>query len=127
MKILVKLGKSATETNSLLQQVYREECVSRTRVFEWYKRFKEGREDVEDDPRPGRPSTSKTDENIEKIGKVIRQDHRLSIRAVAETEGIDKESVRQILHENFNMRKVRSKMVPKILTPEQGVTDRNLF
>lgn len=119
VKFLVKLGKSATETYSLLQQVYREECMSRTRVFEWCKRFKEGREEIEDDPRPGRPSTSKTDENIEKIGKVIRQDRRLSIRAVAETVGIDKESVRQILHENFNMRKVCSKMVPKILTPEQ--------
>lgn len=119
VKFLVKLGKSATETYSLLQQVYREECMSRTRVFEWHKRFKEGREDIEDDPRPGRPSTSKTDENIEKIGKVIREDRRLSIRAVAETVGIDKESVRQILHDNFNMRKVCSKMVPKILTPEQ--------
>ncbi|KAJ8933231.1 hypothetical protein NQ318_008414 [Aromia moschata] len=39
----------------------------RTHVFEWFKRFKEGRETTEDYPRPGRPSTSKTDENVEKI------------------------------------------------------------
>lgn len=119
VKFLVKLGKSATETYSMLQQVYGDECLSRTRVFEWHKRFKEGREDVEDDPRPGRPSTSKTDDNIEKIGSLIRQDRRLSIRAIAEMIGIDKESVRQVLHEHFNMKKVCSKMVPKILTPEQ--------
>jgi hypothetical protein len=41
--------------------------LSRTRVFEWHKRFMGGREEVEDDERPGRPSTSKTEENTEKI------------------------------------------------------------
>ncbi|KAJ8938293.1 hypothetical protein NQ318_020352 [Aromia moschata] len=71
-----------------------------------------GRETTEDDPRPGRPSTSKTDENIEKIGKLIREDRRLSIRGLAEISGIDKECVRQILHESY-MRKVCEKMVLK--------------
>ncbi|KAJ8943381.1 hypothetical protein NQ318_002614 [Aromia moschata] len=61
--------------------------------------YNEGRETTEDDPRPGRPSTSETDENIEKIGKLIREDRRLSIRGLAEIIGIDKECVRQILHE----------------------------
>jgi len=41
------------------------------------------------------------------------------IRAVAELINIDKETVRQILHNNFNMKKVCSKMVPRLLTPEQ--------
>ncbi|KAJ8940561.1 hypothetical protein NQ318_012960 [Aromia moschata] len=81
------------------------ECLSCTQVFEWFKRFKEGRETIEDDSCPGRPSTSKTDENIEKIGKSIPEDRRLSIRGLAEITGIDKECVRQILHESFNMRK----------------------
>ncbi|KAJ8947924.1 hypothetical protein NQ318_005152 [Aromia moschata] len=58
---------------------------------------------TEDDPRPGLSSMSKTDENIEKIGKLIREDRRLSIRGLAEMTGIDKECVRQILHESFNM------------------------
>lgn len=66
------------------------------RVFEWFKRFQDGREDVEDDSRPGRPSTSKTNDNIETIGNlVIRSDRRLSIRTIGETVGIDKECVRQ--------------------------------
>ncbi|KAJ8961743.1 hypothetical protein NQ318_021343 [Aromia moschata] len=51
----------------MLREVYGNECLSRTQVFEWFKRFKEERETTEDDPRLGRPSTSKTDENIEKI------------------------------------------------------------
>jgi len=37
-------GKSATETYDLLKNVYGDECLSCTEVFEWCKRFKEGRE-----------------------------------------------------------------------------------
>jgi hypothetical protein len=44
VKFCVKLGKSATETYDLLKKVYGYECLSRTQVFEWFKRFKEGRE-----------------------------------------------------------------------------------
>ncbi|KAJ8946404.1 hypothetical protein NQ318_011813 [Aromia moschata] len=101
-----------------LMQVYGNECLSRTQVFEWFKRFKEGRETTEEDSRPGRPSTSKTDENIETIGKLIGENLRLSIRQLPET-GIDKECVRQILHESFNMRKVCAKIMSKLLTPEE--------
>lgn len=78
VKFLVKLEKSATETHSLLKQVYGDGCLSRTQVFEWHKRFKEGRDEIEDDPRSGRPSTSTTPENINKICNVIRKDRRLS-------------------------------------------------
>ncbi|KAJ8948232.1 hypothetical protein NQ318_013218 [Aromia moschata] len=77
------------------------------------------REKTEDDPLPGQPSTSKTDEKIEKAGKLIREDRRLSIRGLAEITGIDKECVRQILHESLNMRKVCAKMASKLLTPKQ--------
>jgi hypothetical protein len=67
MSVLAKLGKSATETYSLLMEVYGDECLSRTQVFEWFKRFKGGRGEIEDGPRPGRPCTSKRDVNIEKV------------------------------------------------------------
>jgi hypothetical protein len=96
VKFCVKLGKFATETYNLLKIVYGNECLSRTQVFDWFKRFKEGRKETGDDQRPGRPSTSKTDANIEEFG----------------------ETVRQILH-NFSMKKVCSKMVPRLFTPEQ--------
>ncbi|KAJ8941339.1 hypothetical protein NQ318_004783 [Aromia moschata] len=66
LKFLVKLGKTLTEAYAMLKEVYVNECLSRAQVFEWFKRFKEGREMTEDDPRPDpRPSTSKTDEKIE--------------------------------------------------------------
>ena len=43
--------------------MYGNEYLLRTLVFEWFNRFKEGRETTEDDPRPGQLSMSKTDEN----------------------------------------------------------------
>ena len=102
MKFCVKLGKSATETYNLLKKVYGDEC---TQVFKWFKRFKEGREEIRDDQCPGHPSTSKTEANIEKVSEIVQQNRRLSIRAVFELINIDKETVRQILHNNFNIKK----------------------
>lgn len=118
MKFLVKLGKSATETYTLLKEVYGDECLSRSQVFEWYKKFKEGREDIEDDPRPGRPRTSKTDDNIEKVCEIVRKDHRLSIRAIAEIANIDRETVRQILHDHLGM-----DLSPKQRGTQQATSD----
>ncbi|KAJ8938134.1 hypothetical protein NQ318_004704 [Aromia moschata] len=92
LKFFDKLGKTFTVAYTMLKEVYGNEYLSRTQ----FKRFKEERETTKDDPRPGRPSMSKTDENIEKIGKLIREDHRLSIREIAGITGIDKECVRQI-------------------------------
>ena len=57
VKFCVKLRKFTTETYHLLKKVHGDECLSRTQVFEWFKMFKEGREEIGDDQRPGRPST----------------------------------------------------------------------
>ena len=50
-----KLGKNAaTETYGMLQTGFRPSCMNRASIFEWHKRFKEGRESVRDDERCGR-------------------------------------------------------------------------
>ena len=89
--------------------------MSRAHVFEWHKLFLEGRESMKDDDCPGRPRTAVTDDNIEKVRDVTQRDRRLGVRAVAEEVNLDRESVRQILREELNMRKVCAKMVPKLL------------
>ena len=119
IKFLTKLGKSATETYNLLTEVYGDQCLSRTQVFEWFKTFKEGREYVRDDPKSGRPSTAKTQENVEKVARIVRGDRRPSIRAISELTNINKESVRQILHEDLGMKKVCAKVVLKSLPPSK--------
>ena len=93
IRFLVKLKKSATETFLLLTEAYGEDCMSRAHVFEWHKRFSEGRESVKDDVRPGHPSTPVTDDNIEEVQDVIRKYRRLGVQAVAEEVNLDRESV----------------------------------
>ena len=93
IKFLTKLGKSTTETYILLTEVYGDQCLSCTQVFEWFKKFKDGREYVGDDPKSGRPSTAKTQENVE-VARIVQGDRRLSIRAISELTNINKGSVR---------------------------------
>ena len=102
-----------------LMEVYGNECMSRTRVFEWHKRFHEGRTDVEDDERSRRPTISKTTNNNQEIEKIVREDRRLSIRLIAERMSIDKETVWQVLHDNLHMTKVCAQVVSKLLTSDQ--------
>ena len=51
IKFCFKLGKNATETYGMLHTAFRPSCMSRASVFEWHKRFKEGRESVREDER----------------------------------------------------------------------------
>ena len=46
IKFCFKLGKNATETYGMLQTAFQPSCMNRASVFEWHKRFKEGRESV---------------------------------------------------------------------------------
>ncbi|VVC45157.1 Hypothetical protein CINCED_3A017279 [Cinara cedri] len=102
----VKLPPSSTECYKLLQEAYGGNSLSRARVFEWYKRFSEGRESTEDDQRPGHPVTLSTPERVTKINQIVRADRRMSIRMIAEAVNADKETVRKILHEDLHMTKV---------------------
>ena len=55
IKFYFKLGKNAAiETYGTLQTAFGASCMNRASVFEWRKRFKEGRESVRDDERCGR-------------------------------------------------------------------------
>jgi hypothetical protein len=56
IKFCFKTGKTATETFRLIEQAYGDNALSRTRVFEWYARFRDGREYLEDDESSGRPT-----------------------------------------------------------------------
>ncbi|GFG30570.1 hypothetical protein Cfor_10488 [Coptotermes formosanus] len=113
IKFLVKLKKTATETVYLLREAYGEDALSKSRVFEWHKRFSEGRENVEDDERSGRPVTMKTDENVERVRTLLRTDRRLGLRKIAEKLHMSKETVRQILTSDLYMQKVCASVTDK--------------
>ena len=103
----------------MLTVAFGESTMSKTRVYEWYKRFKEGREDVEDDDRPGRPSTSITDDNVEQVKKMILENRRITIREVADDVGISFGSCQAIFSDVLGMKRVAAKFVPKLLNFDQ--------
>jgi len=103
----------------LLLQVYVDNAMKKTAVYKRELRFSEGRESVTDEERSGRPATSRNEENIVKVHQVVRENRRLTVRSIAEQVNIDRETVRNILTEDLDMRKVYAKMVPKELTEEQ--------
>jgi len=102
----------------MLVQVYGDNDMKKTAVYKWVKHFSEGRGSVTDEERSGRPATSRTEENIAKVRQIVRQNRRLTVRSIAEQVNIDTETVRKILTEDLDMRKVCAKMVPKELTKE---------
>jgi len=62
IKFLVKLGKGGNEIRRILVHVYGDNAMKKTAVYEWVKRFPEGRESVTDEERSGRPTTSRIEE-----------------------------------------------------------------
>ena len=65
IKLCFKLGKNAAiETYGIPQTAFRPSCLNRASVFEWHKRFKEGRRSVRDDQRCGRSNEVNTPELI---------------------------------------------------------------
>lgn len=122
IKFCYKLGKNAMETHEMLKSVYGNNALSRTTVYEWFSRFSGGREDIMDNEITGRPSTSRNDDNVKKIKEIVEMDTRISLRMIEEEIGINKETIRKILSEDLDKRKICSRFVPHSLTPEQKKT-----
>ena len=71
IKFCFKLGKNdARETYGMLQTAFRPSCMNRASIFEWHKRFKEGRESVRDDERCGRSKEVNTPQLIDQRVRV---------------------------------------------------------
>ena len=70
IKFCFKLGKNATEMYGMFQTAFGASCLNWASVFEWHKRFKEGRESVRDDERCGRSKEVNTPELIGQRVKV---------------------------------------------------------
>lgn len=119
IKFCQKLGKSATETLIMIQQVYGEEAMGRSAAFKWHKRFAEGRDSLDDDAHTGRPRTARTEGKILEVQRVVRDNRSQSIDDIAAATGISHGSCHAILTEDLNMSRVSQHIVPRFLTEEQ--------
>ncbi len=111
-----EISKTPTECYKLSKEAYGENFLSCG--FKWYKQFSEGRESTKDDQRPGRPVSVSTLQTVTKINEIVWGDC-MSNRMTINTVNADKETVRKILHDKLNVKKVCVNLVPKNLTPNQ--------
>ena len=69
-----------------LKKVYGDDCLFRSRIHEWFKRFQEGWEALKDDERSGRQRNVVNEENAEivhqKRAEIITKIHGIGIRNI---------------------------------------------
>jgi len=119
IKFCFKLGKSFTETFNLMKKVYCNDALSRTRVYEWYKRFRDGRVDINDDEHPGAKKSVVTDRNMEVVRDFITKEPKCSLRYMEGELNISKNAIHRILTQHLGLRKICARFVPHQLTDDQ--------
>jgi len=55
IKLCVKNKIKCNKVCEILTKTYGKSVLSKTRAYEWYKRFQYSRKDVKEDERPGHP------------------------------------------------------------------------
>ncbi|PNF25828.1 hypothetical protein B7P43_G11755 [Cryptotermes secundus] len=118
-RIVIKvLGENvpSAEIHHRLQQQYGEECLSQTRVFEWCKCFRAGRERVENEPHDRRPRTFVTEPNIDRADALIRENRCITTKELGAMLSISVGSVEDIVKYHLLYRKVNAHWVPRTLT-----------
>ncbi len=112
IKFLIDSGKKLAKIFLKLKKVFCDECASKARIFEWARRFKEGRRSVYNDERPGTPVTVTTNANVNHLRAFLTTDRCLTTRMLSVELGINRETVCQLLHDQLHMRKLCTKLVP---------------
>jgi transposase len=93
--------------------------MSAKQIKEWFNCFKDGRTLVDSDQRSGRPSKCRNANVIENVRSLILEDHRLTVREMADEVGISTGSAHSTVTEDLHMCRVLAKSVPKLLSQEQ--------
>ena len=95
------------------------EFQNRASVFEWHKRFKEGRESVRDDEKCGRSKEVNTPELIGQIKNFMDKDRRVSIETISAQFDVSVGTVHTIIRKELKMQKICVKFVPRMLREDQ--------
>jgi transposase len=73
IRFLFAEGDKSVEIIRGMQAQYGENCLSRSKIYEWIDHFKKGRTSVCDEERSGRPSTSRTENSIQAVERMVRE------------------------------------------------------
>ena len=93
--------------------------MNRALVFEWHKRFKEGRESVRDDEKCGRSKEVRTPELIGQIKNFMDKDCHVSIETISAQFDVSVGTVHTIICDELKMWKICAKFVQRVLREDQ--------
>ena len=103
----------------MLQTAFRPSWRNRASVFEWHKRFKEGRESVRDDERCGGSKEVNTPELIGQIKNFMDKNRHVSIETISAQFDVSVGTVHTIIHKKLKMRKIWTKFVLRVFREDQ--------
>ena len=119
VKFCFKLGKKTTESHQMSQQAYGDAAIDLTQTFEWFSKFRKGRDSVKDDHRTGRPKTSINNNQVELVREKLMSDRQLTAGELSGELAISFRSVQTILTDNQGTGRIAAKFVPRFLFVEQ--------
>ena len=112
VSFLFSEGVKPIQIHRRMRIQYGDRCMSRTQVYEWTEKFKNGVTNVEDSPRSGPEFTAVTEDNIAAVENVIRENRRVTVKEVASLLDISVGSAHDIIHDELKFRKVCARWVP---------------
>jgi hypothetical protein len=73
IRFLFPEGVKPVEIIRRMQAQNGDNCLSRSKIYEWTDHFKKGRTSVCDEDRSGRSSTSRTENKIQAVERMVRE------------------------------------------------------
>ncbi|GBL95947.1 hypothetical protein AVEN_227168-1 [Araneus ventricosus] len=98
-----------------MKKVYEDDFMSRTGIYEFFRCFQYGRENIESDDIQNIDRC----ENIQNIRFSVHENHRIAIRELSEECSNSYSSVQSILTEDLGIRHGFAKFVSKLLSADQ--------
>ena len=114
----VKLHKSPKETIDMLEGAFGNNMMAERTVRHWHKLFIDGRISPENEKRTGRPRET-THKTVQLISDIVAEDHRVTVREVAEHVHIAVGTTYNIMKNELHMSHVCARWVSRLLTDEQ--------
>ena len=98
---------------------YGESAPDKSTVSRWISRFQSGRTSLKDDPRSGAPVTATREDQVATTSEFLEQDRRMTFEELEAATGYTRGTLHRMLHENLEMKKLRARWVPRLLTEDQ--------
>ena len=106
IKFCQELRKTPAETLNMLKETSFKDKISQTTVYEWHKRFSEGRTKLDDNEGRGRKRKIRTS-LTSSVEEALQADRRATVRGLADRFDASYGTVYRILTEELHITKVK--------------------